>query len=180
MRTLAIVVVLGLCLTGRGDELESRALTHYLPQDLLESIVRKEAWTEIVLKPYNGVRKGDMARIWSGGMIDHGNGTQPGVNVAGPAGPPTKVEPEKVSRMALTQNPDHAFALLFKTEDGKVHKCQRPGKPLQIPLSKDGARIWIGFNDLKGQYNDNHLGKGRRYELEPLWVRIEVIRIIVD
>jgi hypothetical protein len=28
--------------------------------------------------------------------------------------------------------------------------------------------------------HDNHLGKGRRHELDPLGMRIEVVRIIVD
>ena len=48
-----------------------------------ESIVRKEGWHEIVLKPYGGVRKGDKARIWAGGLIDRGGGDQPGSVVAG-------------------------------------------------------------------------------------------------
>lgn len=180
MRRAAVLALFGICLAGRAAELESRALTHYLPQDLLESIVRKEGWTEIVLKPYNGVRKGDIARIWSGGMIDHGGGNQPGVNVAGPSGPTARVAPAEASRMALTQEPVQAFALLFKTDDGKAHRCAAQGTPLQVPLSKDGARLWVGFNDFKGRYQDNHLGKGRRHELDPLWVRIEVIRIVVD
>lgn len=177
---IAILALFTLCLASHGAELESRALTHYVPQDLLESIVRKEEWTEIVLKPYNGVRKGDIARIWAGGMIDHGNGNQPGVNVAGPSGPTIKIPAAESLRMGLTPDPDHAYAVLFKTDDGKIHRSEASGKPLQIPLASDGARLWIGFNDLKGRYNDNHLGKGRRYELDPLWVRIEVIRITVD
>jgi hypothetical protein len=181
MRTIVVPAsFLVLALSSSAADLESRALTHYVPQDLLESIVRKEGWTEIVLKPYNGVRKGDVARLWSGGMIDHGNGTQPGVNVAGPAGPATKVSPEEAKKMVLSPNPDQAYALLFKTEDGKIYKCQTPGKPALVPLAKDGAKLWIGFNDVRGRYLDNHLGKGRRYEFDPLWVRIEVIRIIVD
>ncbi len=55
-----------------------------------------------------------------------------------------------------------------------------PGKPLEIKLTKDNERLWVGFNDERGRYLDNHLGKGKRHELDPLWVRIEVIRIVVD
>ena len=54
------------------------------------------------------------------------------------------------------------------------------GKPLEITLAKDNEKLWVGFNDEKGRYQDNHLGKGRRHELDPLWVRIEVVRITVD
>jgi len=180
MRSTAVVALVTLALSVSAADLESRALTHYVPQDLLESSIRKECWTEIVLKPYNGVRKGDIARIWSGGMIDHGNGTQPGVNVAGPSGPVAKLSTEEANKMALSPSPEHPYALLFKTEDGKIYKCEAPGKPVQVPLARDGAKLWIGFNDLRGRYLDNHLGKGRRYEFDPLWVRIEVIRIIVD
>jgi len=179
MRSSAVVALVSFSLQAFAADLESRALTHYVPQDLLESSIRKEGWTEIVLKPYNGVRKGDIARIWSGGMIDHGNGTQPGVNVAGPSGPVTKMAAE-ASKMALSHDPEHAFALLFKAEDGRIYKCEAPGKPVQVPLARDGAKIWIAFNDVRGRYLDNHLGKGRRYEFDPLWVRIEVIRTIVD
>lgn len=178
MRRTALLGLIAIAFAGQAAELESRALTHYLPQDLLETVVRKEGWTEIVLKPYNGVRKGDIARIWAGGMIDHGGGNQPGVNVAGPAG--DKAPAVDPSRLSLSQDAKHAYSLLFKTDDGKVHRCEAQGKPLQVPLAKDGARLWIGFNDLKGRYHDNHLGRGRRYELDPLWVRVEVIRIVVD
>ncbi|MBM4071497.1 MAG: hypothetical protein FJ271_21560 [Planctomycetes bacterium] len=179
MRRTAILGLLVIPLAAQAAELESRALTHYIPQDLLETVVRKEGWTEIVLKPYNGVRKGDIARIWSGGVIDHGGGNQPGVNVAGPQGMGDKVQAD-ASRLSLSQDVKHGFALLFKTDDGKIHRCAPPGKPLQVPLTTDGARLWIGFNDQKGRYSDNHLGRGRRYELDPLWVRIEVVRIVVD
>ena len=47
-------------------------------------------------------------------------------------------------------------------------------------MTKDKEKLWIGFNDEKGRYQDNHLGKGRRHELDPLWVRIEVVRMTVD
>ncbi len=177
MRFAAILLLLALALTSGAADLESRALTHYIPQDLLETIVRKEGWTEIVLKPYDGVKKNDIARIWSGGMIDYGNGNQPGLHVSGPDG--AKVPPAEASRMALSPQADLAYALLFKTEDGVLYK-PAPGKPLEIRLTKAGSRLWVGFNDQRGRYADNHLGKGRRYEMDPLWVRVEVIRIIVD
>jgi hypothetical protein len=177
MRYAAILLLLMLGLTASAADLESRALTHYVPQDLLENIVRKEGWTEITLKPYDGVKKNDIARIWTGGVIDHGNGNQPGVNVTGPDG--AKVSPTEAAKMALSSQPDLAYALLFKTEDGVLHKPV-PGKPLEIRLTKPGAKLWAAFNDQRGRYADNHLGKGRRYELDPLWVRVEVIRIIVD
>jgi len=157
MRFAAILLLLALALTSGAADLESRALTHYIPQDLLETIVRKEGWTEIVLKPYDG--------------------NQPGLHVSGPDG--AKVPPAEASRMALSPQADLAYALLFKTEDGVLYK-PAPGKPLEIRLTKAGSRLWVGFNDQRGRYADNHLGKGRRYEMDPLWVRVEVIRIIVD
>jgi hypothetical protein len=180
MRWTLTCLFSGITLTVAAAELESRALTHYVPQDLLQTIVRKEGWTEIVLKPYNGVRKGDIARIWSGGMIDRGGGDAPGMNVCGPTGADAAtmgINPEKLS---VSANPKHAYSIVFKSEEGVAHACQPTGKPLQVPLTKDGARLWIGFNDEKGAFIDNHLGKGRRHELDPLWVRIEVIRIVVD
>ena len=177
---VSLVLILVLTVAVPAADLESRAMTHYIPQDFLETIVRKEGWTEIVLKPYGGVRKGDFARIWSGGMIDRGNGDRPGINVNGPSGLETgKIMPTEANKLALSAEPQHGFALLFKSDDGKVHKSQTPGKPLEIPLKENG-KLFIGFNDLKGQYNDNHLGKGRRYELDPAWVRVEIIRIVTD
>src|SRR5712692_8461254 len=67
-------------------EVESRQLTHYIPQDFLETVVRTENWTEVALNVKGGVRKGDVVRVWAGGVIDRGNGEQPGQNVNGPAG----------------------------------------------------------------------------------------------
>jgi hypothetical protein len=161
-------------------EVESRVLTHYLPQDFLETGVRSEKWTEVPLAVPGGLRKGDVVRVWAGGLIDRGNGEQPGANVNGPAG----VEAGKVSvdrgALALSPEPADAFALLFKTETGKPHRCLPPGKPLEIKVAKDNEKVWVGFNDERGRYADNHLGRGRRHEHEPLWVRIEVVRIIVD
>jgi len=162
MRLAALALLFTLALAAPAADVESRALTHYVPQDLLEEIVRK----------------GDIARIWAGGLIDRG-GDQPGKVVAGPAGPDGKVT-MMPDRLVLSKDPSHAFAILFKTEDGVARKCVQPGKPLEIPLVKEGAKLWIGFNDERGQFRDNHLGKGARHELDPAWVRIEVIRIVVD
>jgi hypothetical protein len=161
-------------------ELESRQLTHYVPQDFLEAAVRKPDWTELPLNVKGGVRKGDVVRVWAGGSIDRGNGDQPGENVGGPDGvPPDRPGGEKPAR-ALSAEPAHAYALLFKTESAGPAKCLPPGKPLEIKLTRDQEKLWVGFNDEAGRYQDNHLGKGRRHELDPLWVRIEVVRITVD
>jgi hypothetical protein len=171
-----------LCLCGSflfAAEVESRQLTHYLPQDSLEAVVRKEDWTELTLAVKGGARKGDVVRIWAGGSIDRGNGDQPGVNVNGPegfSGPLTHRDPV----YALSAQPPHGYALLFKSETTGPTKCLPAGKPLEIKLTRDGEKVWIGFNDEKGRYQDNHLGKGKRHELDPLWVRIEVVRIVVD
>jgi hypothetical protein len=179
MRTVAIVLVLGAALTATAAEVESRVLTHYLPQDALEMAVRTEGWTEVTLDVKGGVRKGDVVRLWTGGSIDRGNGDRPGQNVNGPAGPEAPVPGVEPSQLALSADPGDAFALLFKTETSGVKKAT-PGKPLEIKLTKDKERLWLGFNDEKGHYADNHLGKGRRHELDPLWLRIEVVRTVVD
>jgi hypothetical protein len=180
MRKTAVMIVFAAVLVAPGAELESRVLTHYVPQDLLEKAVRTEGWTEIPLAVKGGTRKGDTVRIWTGGSIDRGNGDQPSQYVAGPDGvaPPPAAE---VQRLALSTDPSHAFALLFKTDTpGLLRKAPPPGKPLEITLTRDKERLWVGFNDQRGRYQDNHLGKGRRHELDPLWVRIEVVRTIVD
>jgi hypothetical protein len=176
MRTTALTLLLGVGLVVSAAEVESRVLTHYIPQDVLESAVRKEGWTEIPLNVKGGVRKGDVVRIWAGGSIDRG-GDVPGQNVAGPDGFASDVPGE---RLALSQESGHAHALLFKTEGPGVQKCRPAGKPLEIKLTKDKEKLWIGFNDERGRYQDNHLGKGLRHEFDPLWVRIEVVRIVVD
>ena len=181
MRALAAMMLLA-CSAIAAD-VESRQFTHYIPQDLLEAAVRKEGWTETPLALKGGVRKGDMVRIWAGGSIDRGNGDQPGDNVSGPDGvaPATETSGSpNVKNLALSQEPAHAFALLFKSEAPAICKCLPPGKPLEIKLTKDKEKLWLGFNDERGRYYDNHLGKGRRHELDPLWVRIEVVRTIVD
>jgi hypothetical protein len=156
-------------------EVESRQLTHYVPQDALEAAVRKEGWTEVPLAVKGGVRKGDVVRVWAGGSIDRG-GEQPGENVGGPEG----IASRGKATFALSAEPAHAFALLFKTDGTAPAACRPPGKPLEIKASKDDEKLWVGFNDDKGRYADNHLGRGRRHEFDPLWVRIEVVRITVD
>src|SRR5688572_28945963 len=142
MRWMLVCVFSGMTLTLAAAELESRALTHYVPQDLLQTIVRKEGWTEIVLKPYNGVRKGDIARVWSGGMIDRGGGDAPGMNVCGPTGADAGTMGVDPAKLSISTNPKHAYSIVFKTEDDVAHACQATGKPLQIPLKIDGARLW--------------------------------------
>jgi hypothetical protein len=180
MRTVALLLTLGLVAVTSAEDVESRRLTHYVPQDVLEAAVRKEGWTEIALAVKGGVRKGDTVRIWAGGSIDRGNGDRPGANTAGPAGVEPADPGDPRPDFALSTEPGHAYALLFKTEGTKAVKCLPPGKPLEIKLAKDGERLWVGFNDERGRYHDNHLGRGRRHELDPLWVRIEVVRITVD
>jgi hypothetical protein len=183
MRTSAVLVLLGLVLALPAADVESRVLTHYVPQDLLEKAVRTEGWTEVPLNIKGGTLKGDTIRIWTGGSIDRGNGDQPGQNVNGPSGL-TETERTKagveIKKLVLSQQAADAFALLVKTDVATHRRCPEPGKPLEIKLTKDKERLWIGFNDEKGRYMDNHLGKGRRHESDPLWMRIEVVRTIVD
>ena len=175
----ATALALGAAVLALGAEVESRRLTHYLPQDLLESAVRTEGWTEVPLKLKDGLQKGDTVRIWAGGSIDRG-GEQPGENVGGPHGIDPKALGNEKPAFALSAEPGHAFALLFKTDAASPAACLPPGKPLEIKLTKDQEKLWVGFNDERGRYLDNHLGKGRRHELDPLWVRVEVVRVIVD
>lgn len=179
MRTTTLGILLTLTVPSLAADVESRVLTHYVPQDFLETAVRTEGWTELPLDVKGGLRKGDVVRVWAGGSIDWGNGDQPGQNVSGPGGLPTTAPSTEAAKLALSTESRDAFALLIKTETQR-HKCREAGKPLEVPLTKDKERIWIGFNDLRGHYQDNHLGRGRRHELDPLWVRIEVVRIIVD
>src|SRR5438445_12572281 len=86
MHRAAVVLLLVASYAAHGADLESRVLTHYVPQDLLETAVRTENWTEIPLKVAGGTRKGDIIRIWAGGSIDRGNGDRPGANVGGSEG----------------------------------------------------------------------------------------------
>jgi hypothetical protein len=179
MKAAAILGVVIVAAPGAAADVESRVLTHYLPQDYLETVVRTESWTKVALDVKGGLRKGDVVRVWAGGSIDRGNGDRPGQNVAGPEGP-TAGAASEAKDLFLSPEPALAFALLWKTESSKVQKCAAAGKPLEIKLAKDNEGLWIGFNDARGQYRDNHLGKGRRHEFDPAWVRIEVVRIIVD
>ncbi len=179
MKTAVILLALGLARPAVAAELESRVLTHYVPQDFLETVVRTEGWTPLPLNVKGGLRKGDVVRVWAGGLIDRCNGDQPGENVGGPAGVEARAAGDGKS-LALSPDPGHAYALLVKTEGPGPKKCNRPGKPLEIAIAKDREQVWLGFNDQRGKYKDNHLGKGRRHELDPLWVRIEVVRTIVD
>jgi hypothetical protein len=142
----------------------------------LETVVRSEKWTTLLLPVKGGLLKGDVVRIWAGGVIDRGNGERPGQAVNGPEGAATS----EAARLALAQDARLAFALLVKAETSGVHKSLPAGKPLEIKLSRDNETLSIGFNDERGSYLDNHLGKGLRHELDPLWVRVEVVRIIVD
>jgi hypothetical protein len=177
---IAAIMLLGLTMSLQAADVESRVLTHYVPQDFLENVVRTEGWTALKLDVKGGLRKGDVVRIWSGGSIDWGNGDQPGQNVSGPAGPEITLPPAEMQSLALSQDSKQAFSLLFKSESSGLKKPLPPGKPLEIKLTKDQEQIWIGFNDSRGRYRDNHLGKGRRHEFDPLWIRVEVVRTIVD
>jgi hypothetical protein len=176
MRATSLILVLGLAVTVGAAEVESRVLTHYVPQDLLETAVRTEGWTEVPLAVKGGVRKGDVVRIWAGGSIDRGNGETPGQSVNGPAGAAAGKNPA----LALSAEAGLAYALLFKTETAGPTRCLPPGKPLAIRLTRDKERLWVGFNDERGRYRDNHLGHGLRHEFDPLWVRVEVVRIVID
>src|SRR5262249_49508335 len=116
MKSLLATLVFCSALAVSAAEVESRVLTHYLPQDFLETAVRTEAWTKVSLDVKGGVRKGDIIRIWTGGSIDRGNGDRPGENVAGPSGPSTENKPGTAKNLALSPETVFAYALLLKTE----------------------------------------------------------------
>src|SRR5437667_11826016 len=116
MRTLTLIIFLAWTVAAGAADLESRVLTHYVPQDFLETVVRTEGWTELPLDVKGGVRKGDVVRVWAGGSIDRGNGDQPGENVSSPAGPGTTLPSTEAQKLALTSQAEEAFALLFNTE----------------------------------------------------------------
>jgi hypothetical protein len=179
MRIITLSLGMVWVINVSAAELESRVLTHYVPQDFLETAIRTEAWTEVPINLKGGVRKGDVIRIWTGGSIDRGNGDQPSQYVAGPEGEASR-QTAANQKAALSSQPEHAYALLFKTDSSGIKKCAAPGKPLEISLTKDKEKLFVGFNDDKGRFYDNHLGKGRRHELDPLWMRIEIVRTIVD
>ncbi|HKB03405.1 MAG TPA: hypothetical protein VKD90_14375 [Gemmataceae bacterium] len=180
MHRSAFLVTACLATATVAAELESRQLTHYIPQDFLETAVRKGEWVEVELAVKGGVRKGDVVRIWAGGSIDRGDGERPGQVTNSPDGVDPKLLGDQKPAFALSADSAHIYALLFKTESTGPTKCLPPGKPLEIKLTRDKEKLWVGFNDEKGRYQDNHLGKGLRHELDPLWVRIEVVRITVD
>src|SRR5262245_15660269 len=143
---LCASVSLWLATSLLAADVESRQLTHYVPQDTLEAAVRNEGWTEIPLAVKGGVRKGDVVRVWAGGSIDRG-GDQPGEIVGGPHGvDPAPPGTDKLS-FALSAEPAHAYALLVKTDAAGPTRCLPPGKPLEIKLAKDGEKLWLGFND---------------------------------
>jgi len=179
MRIITLAMTVVLVMNISAAELESRVLTHYIPQDFLETAVRTEGWTEVAINLKGGLVKGDTIRIWAGGSIDRGNGDQPGQYVSGPAGDAVSPSPSG-SKGVLSAQPDHTFALLFKTDGSGIKKSAVPGKPLEILVAKDKEKLFVGFNDEKGRYLDNHLGKGKRHELDPMWMRVEVVRITVD
>src|ERR687887_45516 len=104
----AFVVTACLAATAIAAELESRQLTHYVPQDFLEAAVRKGEWVEVELAVKGGVRKGDVVRIWAGGSIDRGDGERPGQVTNRPDG----VDPASLGTtkpaFALSAGPAHA------------------------------------------------------------------------
>jgi hypothetical protein len=177
-RTVSLLALLFITASLYAADVESRVLTHYVPQDFLEGVVRKDGWTEVPLAVKGGVRKGDKIRIWAGGSIDRGNGEPPGKNADGPCGALPK--DTDLARLSLSPKGEHAYALLFKTTNHDAAKCAVPGKWLEIPLKADNEKLWVGFNDERGAFQDNHIGRGPRNALDPLWVRVEVVRIIVD
>src|SRR6059058_3245518 len=102
MRSATMILLLTLTVASRAADVESRVLTHYVPQDFLETVVRTEGWTEVPLDVKGGVRKGDVVRLWAGGSIDRGNGDQPGQNANGPAGIEGNGSRDKNSALALS------------------------------------------------------------------------------
>src|ERR1700751_1290257 len=107
---LIVLVSLAGAMVAVAADVESRVLTHYVPQDLLETAVRTEAWTEVPLKVAGGTRKGDLVRLWAGGSIDRGNGDPPGDNVGGPDGV-GGLSAEAARKLALSPTAEHAFAM---------------------------------------------------------------------
>ena len=58
MRILTFIALITFAVTAPAAELESRRLTHYVPQDYLETAIRTEGWTEVPLAVKGGVLKG--------------------------------------------------------------------------------------------------------------------------
>src|SRR5262245_60969100 len=109
MRAISLIFILVLVSAAVAADVESRRLTHYVPQDLLEAAVRKEGWTEILLDVKGGILKGDRVRIWAGGNIDRGNGDQPGQNCNGPSGIDAHTGAPAPATLALSPEPAHAY-----------------------------------------------------------------------
>src|SRR5438067_12488195 len=130
MYVRACLVFLGIVSLVVGAEVESRRLTHYVPQDFLETAVRTENWTEIPLQVKGGILKGDTVRIWAGGSIDRG-GDQPSQNVTSPTGG----GPAPATSLALSPDSSHAYALLFKNETAGIRKSLPAGQPLEIKMA---------------------------------------------
>ena len=104
---------------------------------------------------------------------------KPGLNVNGPEGMPASAGPGSSPRSDGGTRDGLRSALQDRNVRREEVLCRQANR-WKSSSTKDGERLWIGFNDERGQYLDNHLGKGRRHELDPLWVRIEVVRIVVD
>src|SRR5947207_6309939 len=121
MRIFAVTFAILWAINASAAELESRVLTHYVPQDFLETAIRTEGWTEVPINLKGGMRKGDTIRIWAGGSIDRGNGDQPSQYVAGPDGESSR-QLAGDPKGALSSQPEHAYALLFKTDSSGIKK----------------------------------------------------------
>src|SRR5947209_4070337 len=113
-KAVLISALIWLASPALAADVESRVLTHYIPQDFLETVVRTEGWTELKLDVKGGVRKGDVVRIWAGGNIDYGNGDQPGENTSSPSGLGSVPSALNGQGLALSTEPGHAFAVLYK------------------------------------------------------------------
>src|SRR6266849_2159359 len=106
MRIITLAMTVVLVMNISAAELESRVLTHYIPQDFLETAVRTEGWTEVAINLKGGLVKGDTIRIWAGGSIDRGNGDQPSQYVAGPEGESSRQSAGDL-KGALSSQPEH-------------------------------------------------------------------------
>jgi len=76
-----------------------------------------------------------------------------------------------------------ARLLLYVNRDTELRGERFQARPgVKNQLVRAVAHILPGderFNDLRDRCQDNHLGKGRRYE-DPLWFRVDVVSMIVD
>jgi len=180
---LGLAAGIGILATARAAEVESRVLTHFLPQDFLENqVLRSDKCVAVDLSGLKGgIKAGDMVHIWVGGSIDWGNAHRPGLNITRPWGESLAQSTQTSgSDWAIAADPEFAHALVFKTETGSASRCFPEGKALSLKMTKDNEKLFIAFNDRKGCYADNHSGRGRDHVLDPLWVRVDVVRIVVD